>query len=406
MENKVRLLTQVFPFLLLSFVLFISTSVLAFTKTVRIKNVNPVDIIDAPVVVKLDSSILLSSEQLINLIVSIDGKIVSSQMDDLNRDGKPDELVFLVNLKAGEQKKAVLKTTNISKRPADTPETDASLILKTSEGFRQVTEVSSTKNDMYNQIHHHGVAFESALIAYRIYFDNKSTIDIYGKKKTQLELVQTGWYPTEDQLKAGYGDDILLVSDWVGNGTVKGWNGTKLTHIDTFEKRTHRILAKGNIRTVVESEVKGWYYEGKKTDLSVRYSIYARHRDVIAEIRASNDIQNLATGVQMIGGGPCMHSDQLVGTWGSWYPQPDTVKYAKETVGLGLYLPQQFRGKQHMDGVNNILLFPVKSGELVRFHFTTIATKEENQPVQSADAFFNYLINWSKSLSPIHIKTY
>lgn len=390
-----------FPFLSLCFVLIISTTTSAYTKTTTIKNPNPVDIFDAPVVVKLKEKFRLKTNQYDKLTVFIDGKAVSSQLDDLNRDGKPEELVFLVNLKAGEEKKVVLKTVKASKQPVVAPETDASLILKTSEGFKQVTEVSSTKNDMYNKLHHHGVAFESALIAYRIYFDNKSTIDIYGKKKPQLELAQTGWYPTDEQIKAGYGDDILLVSDWIGNGTVKGWNGTKLTHIDKFEKRTHRILAKGNIRTVVESEVKGWEYEGKKTDMTVRYIIYARHRDAIAEVRASNDIQNLASGVQMIGGGPFMQENQLVGTWGSWFPQPDTVKYTKETVGLGLYLPQQFKGKQQIAGVNNIILFPVKAGEVVNFHFTTVATKEENQSIQTADAFFNYLINWSKGLNPV-----
>ncbi len=403
MKTNVRLLLQVLPLLLLCFALLISSTTSAFTKKISIKNPNSVAITDAPVVLSLDELFTLSTLELAKLTVIVDGKPVVSQLDDLNRDGNPDELVFLVNLKAYEQKKVILKTTKISKQPSAEPQTDASLILKTSEGLRHVTEASSTKNDMYNQLHHHGVAFESKLIAYRIYFDNKSTIDIYGKKKAQLELSQTGWYPTEDQIKAGFGDDILLVSDWVGNGTIKGWNGTKLTHIDKFEKRTHRILTKGNIRTIVESEVKGWEYEGKKTDLTVRYTIYANHRDVTAEVRASNDIHNLATGVQMIGGGPSMKSDELVGTWGSWYPQPDTLKYTKETVGLGLFLPLQFTGKHCMDGVNNILLFPVKAGEVVRFHFTTVATKEENQPVKSAEAFFHYLKNWSKGLSSVQV---
>ena len=70
----------------------------------------------------------------------------------------------------------------------------------------------------------------------------------------------------------------------------------------------------------------------KKIDMTVRYTLYARHRDVIAEVSASEDIDKLATGVQQIGGGACFQSNQLVGSWGSWYPQPDTVKYARETV--------------------------------------------------------------------------
>jgi len=100
--------------------------------------------------------------------------------------------------------------------------------------------VSSTQNDRYNALHHHGIAFESALIGYRIYFDNKSTIDVYGKKKQQLELAATGWYPTDDQAAVGYGDDILRVFGSVGVGTVKGWNGKKVVHIEKFDKRTQK----------------------------------------------------------------------------------------------------------------------------------------------------------------------
>ncbi len=372
--------------------------------TLRISNPNSVDVSNAPVVVSFDKIRKIAPKKRTGLSVLIDNKIVSSQVDDLNKDGIADELVFLIDLRAGETKEFELKSLRASKRPVFAAEVDASLILKTEDGMKHVTEVSSTKNDMYNKLHHHGVAFESELMAYRIYFDNKSTIDIYGKKKPQLELELTGWYPTGEQLAAGFGDDILLVSGWIGNGTVKGWDGKKATHIDKFDMRTHRIVAKGNVRTVVESEVKGWDYEGKKTDMTVRYIMYARNRSVTAEVRVSGNIENLVTGVQQIGGGPCFQTNQLVGSWGTWYPQPDTVKYAKETVGLGLYLPKEFSGKQLMDGVNNIIITPAKAGEVLRFHFTTVATKEENQPIRSAVEFFEYLDAWRKGLTPLVVK--
>jgi hypothetical protein len=251
-------------------------------------------------------------------------------------------------------------------------------------------------------MHHHGVAFESDKMAYRIYFDNKSTIDVYGKKEYRLELRDTWWYPTGEQLAEGYGDDILLVSGWVGVGSLKGWNG-RMQHIDKFGRRTQRILAGGPLRTVVESEVEDWEYEGTKSKVTVRYILYAGHRDVIAEVRSDHSLKAVATGVQQIGGGELLSSPTLVGSWGSWYPQPDTVKYAKETVGLGLYMPAKMGGQQHTDGVNNLILAPVKSGEVLTYYFTTVAAKENKQPVQDAKAFFEYLAEWSKGLEPLQI---
>ena len=38
---------------------------------------------------------------------------------------------------------------------------------------------ASPEVDTYHELHHHGVALESDLMAYRIYFDRKQTIDVY-----------------------------------------------------------------------------------------------------------------------------------------------------------------------------------------------------------------------------------
>jgi len=393
--------TRILFFSMLFSPLFLHATTLKLT----LRNPNAVAVDNAPVVLKLDNYKKISAAKRSSLAVFVDGKQISSQLDDLNNDGIADELVFLQNFKAGEIRTVLLKTICAGKRIAFPAEVYADLIAKEKDGTRKfVKEASSTKNDMYNALHHHGVAFESELMAYRIYFDNKSTIDIYGKKKPQLEIAATGWYPTDEQLAAGYGDDILLVSGWVGVGTVKGWNGKKATHIDKFDKRTQRIVSVGNLRAVVESEVQGWQYEGKKIDMTVRYIIYARHRDAVCEITASEDIENLATGVQQIGGGQLLNSNELVGSWGNYFPQPDSVKYGKETAGLGVYVPMQCKGKQVQSGVDNLILMPYKKGEVLHFYLTAAALKEENTSFTASDKFFAYLTKWKEELKTIEVK--
>lgn len=389
------------------FALIIVTSLQISAAVIKIKvsNPNPKNIIAAPVVIKLQNYPKIHPTLRSNLAVYQNGKQISSQLDDLNGDLIPDELVFLLDIKAGETKKISLKTISDKKRKSFPTEVYTDLIVIEKDGSHSfVKEVSSTKNDMYNALHHHGVAFESALMAYRIYFDNKSTIDIYGKKKQQLEIEKSGWYPSNEQLKAGFGDDILLVSDWVGVGTVKGWNGKKATHIDKFDKRTQRIVSSGNLRAIVETEVKGWEYEGKKTDLKVRYIIYARHRDAICEVSASNDIKTLATGVQKIGKGDLLKSNRLTGSWGTHFPQPDTLKYARETVGLGVYVPEKYEAKNTVAGADNLVLMPYKKGETLQFHITAAWAKEEQNPFKNSTDFFAYLKEWSENLNELIIK--
>ncbi len=387
--------------------LLLSISMLsAETITLKVTNPNKSELKNAPVVVVLNKFKTISEKKRTDLAVYVDGKQISSQIDDLNKDGVADELVFLLDLQAGQTRQVTLKTIPPSQRENFPTEVYTDLILKDKDGkFQFVQEMSSTKNDMYNKMHHHGVAFESALIAYRIYFDNKSTIDLYGKKKQQLELAATEWYPTDEQAAAGYGDDVIRVFDLVGVGTVKGWNGKKATHIEKFDKRTQRIVATGKLRTVVESEVEGWQYEGKKINMTVRYIMYARHRDGICEIRASEDIETLATGVQGIKSGPTMSDNKgLVGSWGTDFPVTDTVKYEMQTVGLGVSVPKMYVKKTVAEGLNNLVLMPYHKGETIRFYFTAAARKEEKDPFTSSEQFFGYLKKWNAALEPVVVK--
>ena len=52
-------------------------------------------------------------------------------------------------------------------------------------------------SNIYNQMHHHGPAFESELVAYRLYFDKKQTVDIYGKFNKGFEIKESQQYVTE-----------------------------------------------------------------------------------------------------------------------------------------------------------------------------------------------------------------
>jgi hypothetical protein len=375
--------------------------------SLKIRNGQPCDRKNMPIVLDLDNYQEITRNERSQLAVFADGEQISSQLDDLDSDGIADELVFLIDLKANETREIKIKPVNDETRKLFPKEVYADLILKDEAGEHVfVKEISSGQNDMYNKLYHHGAAFESSLIAYRIYFDNKSTVDVYGKKKRQLELAETGWYPTGEQLAAGYGDDILRVSGTVGAGTVKGWDGKKAIHIEKFDKRTQRIVAEGNLRCVVESEIAGWEYEGKKIDMTVRYIQYARNRDVHAEIRASENIENLATGVQKIGkDGVLSSSKELAGSWGTDYPVNDTIKYAKETCGLGVMVPEKHLNGQLTERQNNLILMNYKKGDVLTFRLTAVSFKEEECLIKNADDFFEYLEIWRTDiLSPIKVE--
>ena len=267
------------------------------------------------------------------------------------------------------------------------------------------------KGDTYHSLHHHGVAIESELMAYRIYFDKKQTIDPYCKKKPQLELAQSYWYPNDSLLAEGYGDDILRVSGTVGVGSVKYWNGKKMVHIEPVAERSERIVSAKKDQATIEVAIKGWEVESKVVDMSTRYTMQAGHRDMRCDVSLSGEIEGLCTGVQTIpakGGKDTitmiLPNGVLLASWGTDWPVNDSVKYAKETVGLAVFIPKQFAGDLVQDKQNNLCLLntlPFREGMGVGCHFylTCVGATKENHPVATtAEEWFAYLRRWAKNL--------
>ena len=272
------------------------------------------------------------------------------------------------------------------------------------------------KNDTYHSLHHHGVAVESELMAYRIYFDKKQTIDPYCKRKPQLELAQSHWYPNDSLLAEGYGDDILRVSGTVGVGSVKYWNGKKHVHIEPVAERSQRIVSSKKDQATIEVAVKGWQVEDKSVAMSTRYTMRAGHRDMRCDVLLSDTVSGLCTGVQAIPAkGPNQKSKilnlklengVLLASWGTDWPVNDSAKYAKETVGLAVFIPKEYAGEIVQDKSNNLCLLKSqitnhKSQMCASAHFylTCCGATKENHPVAtSAEEWFIYLRRWAKHL--------
>lgn len=277
------------------------------------------------------------------------------------------------------------------------------------------------KNDTYHSLHHHGVAVESELMAYRIYFDKKQTIDPYCKRKPQLELAQSYWYPDDSLLAAGYGDDILRVSGTVGVGSVKYWNGKKHVHIEPVAERSQRIVSQDRNSATMEVVVKGWKpisapqgEDGRGLDMTVRYTMKAGHRDMRCDVSLSEPVEGLCTGVQTI---PAKGANQkskilnlklpngtLLASFGTDWPVNDSVKYAKEAVGLAVFIPKEYAGDIVQDKQNNLCLLntlPSREGLGVGCHFylTCVGATKENHPVATtAEEWLAYLRQWAKRL--------
>lgn len=335
---------------------------------------------------------------------------ICSQQDDLDSDGLWDELVFLTDLRPKEEKTFVLHL-NVSGKSQDcTKEMNAQMFFNNPDkSITPTLEASSTADDMYEKMYHHGPAWESEKIGYRLYFDKKTTVDVYGKKKYRMELADTKWYPTERQLADKYGDDILWVGNSVGVGTLKGWNGEAATHIVPMSKRTARIVINGNLRTVVDMVVEDWQYQGQAIDVTARYIHYARHRDMIAQVIIDEPaaVRNLdfCTGVQKVSQSKTYNEkDGLIAVWGTEYPTPDSVKYARETFGLGVIVSPENIEKFVTDSLNHLIVIKNNQQPKMEYYVTAAAQKEE-AGYNTAEEFFAYMRDLKQIvLHPVEVR--
>lgn len=364
--------------------------------------------IDEPVVIDLSS---LGAGFTVKSATVFDGtNEIPSQLDDMNGDTRADELAFVINLPASGKKTLNVILSSLKSDKTYPARVYAEMLFRTSKKNKYAKGYAiyaDDASDTYNVQHHHGAAFESELVAYRIYFNEKQTTDLYGKFHKGLELEESQFYPTGEQLKRGFGDDVIKVNSSCGAGTLRGWDGTQSTLIKPVAVRGQRILASGPVRTIVDAEVKGWQYQNKELNMINRYTLYAGHRDAQVDVLfdAPLDKEVFCTGVQNITGHADMFSDHngLVASWGTDWPVNDTVKYKKETVGLATYIPKKYVVKETSDKENFLYTISAPGKSSFRY-YTSFTSCKETFGYPDKEKWFAYVQEWKKALEqPVKI---
>lgn len=385
------------------------------TYSVTVANKSGAARADAPVVIDLSPLRQTVKEA----VVTLDGREIASQLDDLDLDGRYDELAFTTDLAAHARQTFTVELKAEGSPRQYAPRAYAQMMLHNKNvkvSNKQDLYISSLttdgKTNPYSMVHHHGPAFESELVAYRIYFDHRQTVDLYGKRHKGLELRQTQFYPDKQQLAAGFGDDVLWAGSSFGLGALRGWDGRQPVMLDQVAHRTESVLASGPVRTIVEVIDRGWntgWPQAEPLTMTTRYTLYQGHRDCAVDIKFDHTVGSIpfATGLTKIKGSQ-EYSDKrgLRGCWGAnWtVADKDTLGHTKEVIGLGIDIPQEHVAKElPADEVNYAFVVGTKTD---RLHYDiTFCSDKEEFGFHSAGDWFAYLAGWRKELrKPVEVK--
>jgi len=274
-----------------------------------------------------------------------------SQVDDLDGDGKVDELVFQIDLAPYQTRIVTISYGNqdrIWRLRGDYEQRTAALFSRKIEG----------------------VGWESERVAFRVYLDPRNAIDLYGKRRPTLQL---GMYASPDYTyhdESPEGRDIYKVGDAIGIGSVAATVDGKTTKVADVKERKWRIVASGPVRTVVELEYDGWNAGKRTIDLRSEITQWAGERGFTHTIFAkSADDFEFATGLPAKTGIEPVTSAQgspvvWMATWGEQVVAPGptaTEAVPGQQLGLAIVMlsPHATFGN---DGKNHLIDFKLSNG--------------------------------------------
>src|SRR5713226_3077591 len=179
-----------------------------------------------------------------------------SHADDLDGDNKFDELSFQIELKPKQTRIVTIaygETATMQRLRSDYPK-------RTAAKF-------TMKFD--------GLAWESEMNAWRIYFDKRNAIDLFGKRRPGLYLEMFGAPEYVYHWESPLGRDIYRIGDAIGIGAVAALVDGKVVKVYDVAKRKREINRDGTVRVIVELTYKGWKVGGREVNLISRMTQWA-----------------------------------------------------------------------------------------------------------------------------------
>ncbi len=377
------------------------------TTTVTVSNPSSTERKAVPVVMQLDDDVRTA-------LVTLDGKEIACQLDDLDDDGQYDELVFLTDLQ-GKEKLTFKVELSDEGSPRDySPKTFAYVGIRDRQSdpkkqqHQQIKSVTfpATTNP-YNYIFPHGAVMENDMVGFRAYCDWRQSIDYYGHRQLKTDVKDTWFYASKEQKASGFGEDVLYTGSTYGCGALHGWDGQTSVMFKNVRNSTQTVVAEGPVRTILDISNKGWKpVEGQpSTDIRTRYILYMGHRDVEVQVQFSRDVSDLplSTGIVDIPGSE-KYSDNkgLRGCWGTAIAGNNPQVYDVRTVGLGVYVPEKYYkadayftdGKESLPNQAYAVVLGT-SDDTVHYWFTATCDIESFGFPSSAE-WFKHLQQWKQ----------
>jgi len=364
-------------------------------RTYTISNPGSDDVIDLTTMVnrsEVNKYLSDTSANLFTVVKDENGEMLPTQCDDLDGDGKWDELAFLCDLEAGETRGIRFEAV---KNMPDFPIRTNIRFARVTKPFEDVTtDLRMKTNDtkytasVYQM---EGPAWENDLIAFRNYYDARNGIDIFGKRTSLMALDSVGVNGRDYHTLADWGMDILKVGNSLGAGAIAIGIGDSLYRVGPCEEGTYRLITEGPVRAILELKYRNVPAGDRFYNITHQIAIYAgdlfyRSKVWISGLQGDEE---LVTGIVNLHNVP---ADTLSDGGMKILYSLGNQAISGEVLGMAVLLPK--------DQFSKIWEAPAEGSGIVSTHLVSLGLKKE------APAEYGFLAAWEMQDERVKDKEY
>jgi rhamnogalacturonyl hydrolase YesR len=298
---------------------------------------------------------------------------VPSQADDLTGSGTPTEIAFEANWPKHDRRVVTIEygdEADIAPLRSTDPSGAHALFAKKYEGM----------------------GWESNWFAWRLYFDARNAIDLYGKRQPTLSLDYYAKPKVNYEAESPYGRDIFWVGQALGVGAVGALVNGQAQRVATVANRSEKIIADGPVRAIVEISYTGWTVGTRTANLTSRITVWAG-----AHWFQHNVTMTGGDGITLVAGLPVkpkttvisstdLAGDQhrFVATWGDQVQPPhETVDTNGDNLGLAVIMAHGAANPAdaQVDPLNNYMAVSMrKDGDVSTGRWAVLCAWDQQAP--------------------------
>ncbi|WP_062063014.1 glycoside hydrolase family 88 protein [Cellvibrio sp. OA-2007] len=347
----------------------------------------------------------ITAEAVKNLNVLADGVAQASQSVDSDGDGTLDGLLLAADFNPAEIKSFTISSDPTIAKPALKKQTQAEISVKEGGEWKGKEYVGGTFKNVQSVtpppqytdhsfwIRYEGPGIESDKVAYRVYLDWRNGFDIFGKKTKDMVLQNVGLDGYDSyHLNSDWGVDVLKVGKSLGMGGFGFWNGKSVDLVSLVDTRDAIITNNGDIYSGFKINYNGWQINNQKVDLAAHFTMNAGSRLVNVQLKASQQLPNLAIGLVKHQGTTLLEGNQNVSGYAwtyvaSWGKQ--SLSGEDDHLGMAVIFRRDDRAEQTTDENSYVSVMKDKGGEL-EYYFLA-AWEHELDGIKTEADFKAYL---------------